>query len=75
MSLEEFVERFLKDPATDNNAKNDVRSLMTSHLVTGMKLQQQGLLHEAIEEFAKENNRPILSSIDKEISQTSYWHI
>ena len=48
---------------------------MASHLATGMKLQQQGLLHQAIEEFAKENNRPIQSDIDKEIAQNSYVHI
>ena len=75
MSLEEFVQRYLHNPKIDEIAKKDVRALMTSHLATGMKLQQQGLLREAIEEFAKENNRPIHSDIDKEISQTSYWHI
>ena len=32
-------------------------------------------MNEAIEEFAKENNRTIDSDVDKEIVQKSYWHI
>lgn len=75
MSLNDVVQNFLNDPNNDEKAKGNIRSLMTSHLATGMKFQQQGLLREAIEEFAKENNRPIHSDIDKEISQSSYWHI
>lgn len=75
MSLEEVVQNFLNDPKNDDEARNNIRSLMTSHLATGMKFQQQGLLREAIEEFTKENNRPIYSDADKEISQSSYWHI
>jgi tetratricopeptide (TPR) repeat protein len=75
MSLEDVVKRFLNDPSIDEIAKNDIRALTTSHLATGMKLQQQGLILEAIQEFAKENNRPIHSDIDKEIIQNSYWHI
>jgi len=75
MSLEEYVQKFLNNPKNDEESKKNIRSLMISHLATGMKLQGQGLLHEAIEEFAKENNRLIHSDIDKEISQSSYWHI
>jgi tetratricopeptide (TPR) repeat protein len=75
MSLNDVVQNFLNDPNNDEEAKNNIRSLMTSHLATGMKLQGQGLLREAIEEFAKENNRPIHSAIDKEIAQKSYVHI
>jgi len=75
MSLEEYIQKFLNDPDVDDVAKNNIRALTTSHLATGMKLQQQGLLYEAIEEFAKENNRPIRSDIDKEITQKSYVHI
>jgi tetratricopeptide (TPR) repeat protein len=75
MSLDDIVKEYLDDPNNDETAKDSIRSLMTSHLVTGVKLQQQGLLREAIEEFAKENNRPIHSSVDKEIVQKSYVHI
>ena len=75
MSLNDVVQNFLNDPNNDDEAKNGIRSLITSHLATGMKLQQQGLLREAIEEFTKENNRPINSAIDKEITQKSYVHI
>ncbi len=75
MSIEESAQRFLDEPENDESAKADVRSLLTSHLITGMKLQEKGLLHEAIEEFTKENNRPIHANIDKEIVQKSYWHI
>lgn len=75
MSLDDAVQHFLDDPNNDETAKENIQSLMTSRLVTGMKLQKQGLLREAIEEFAKENNRPINSSIDAEIVQNSYWHI
>ena len=75
MSLDDFVKRFLDNPNNEPAAKDDIRSLMASHLVTGMELQKQGLLREAIDEFAKENSRPIKSSIDAEIAQNSYWHI
>ncbi len=75
MSLDDFVQRFLDDPNNDEAAKNRTRSLIASHLVTGMKLQKQGLLREAIQEYAKENGRPINSDIDKEIVQESYVQI
>jgi len=75
MSLDDYVQKYLNNPNIDDAAKNDIQSLMASHLVTGMRLQEQGLLREAIEEFTKENNRPIKSDIDKEITQKSYWHI
>jgi tetratricopeptide (TPR) repeat protein len=75
MSLDEFVRKTLDDPNEDDEGKDSIRALMTSHLVTGMKLQRQGLLREAIEEFTKENNRPIQTSVDKEIAQKSYVHI
>jgi tetratricopeptide (TPR) repeat protein len=76
MSLDDVVQHYLDDPNNnDGIGKDSIRSLMTSHLATGMKLQQQGLLREAIEEFAKENNRPIHADIDKEIAEKSYVHM
>ncbi len=75
MSIEDSAKRFLDEPENDESAKTDVRSLLRSHLITGMRLQEKGLLHEAIEEFTKENNRPIHADIDKEIVQKSYWRI
>jgi tetratricopeptide (TPR) repeat protein len=75
MSLDDMVQHFLDDPDNEEVAKDNIRSLMGSHIVTGMKLQKQGLLREAISEFAQENNRPIRSDIDKEIVQNSFWHI
>jgi tetratricopeptide (TPR) repeat protein len=75
MSIEDSANRFLDGPENDKSAKDDIRSLLTSHLITGMSLQEKGLLNEAIEEFTKENNRPIHADIDKEILQKSYWHI
>lgn len=76
MSLDDVVQHYLDDPNNnDDPGKDSIRALMTSHLATGMKLQQRELLREAIEEFAKENNRPMRSDIDKEIVQNSYWHI
>jgi tetratricopeptide (TPR) repeat protein len=73
--LEDVLRRFFDDPNTSESDKDNIRALMSSHLVNGVKLQQQGLLQKAIEEFSKENNRPIRSDIDKEIVQTSYFHI
>lgn len=75
MSLNDSVKKFLEDPENDGIAKDNIRSLMASHLITGMELQRQGLLREAIQEFTRENNRPINSDIDAEIAQKSYWHI
>lgn len=75
MSLDDSVRRFLEDPDNDENAKNHIRALAESHLTTGMKLQQRGLLREAIAEFRKENDRPINTDVDKEIAQMSYVHI
>jgi tetratricopeptide (TPR) repeat protein len=75
MPINDVVQNFLTNPDASDDAKNNIRSLMASHIITGMKFQRQGLLRQAIEEFAKENNRPINSDIDKEISQNSYWHI
>lgn len=75
MALDDFVNNFLDDPNNDDVAKDNIRKLMSSHLITGMELQRQGLLQEAIEEFSKENERPVISDIDKEIVQKSYVHI
>jgi tetratricopeptide (TPR) repeat protein len=75
MSIEDSAHRFLDGPENDKSAKEDIRSLLSSHLISGIRLQEKGLLHEAIEEFTKENNRPIHADIDKEIVQKSYWHI
>ncbi|HET6594771.1 MAG TPA: tetratricopeptide repeat protein [Anaerolineales bacterium] len=75
MSLDDFVKKFLDNPNNEAEAKDDIRSLMASHLRKGIELQGQGFLHEAIDEFAKENSRPIKSNIDAEIAQNSYWHL
>ena len=75
MPLDRFTQNFLDDPNNDEVAKDNIRKLMSSHLITGMKLQMEGSLHEAIEEFSKENERPVISDIDKEIVQKSYVHI
>lgn len=75
MSLDDFVQNFLDDPNQDELAKDNIRELMSSHLITGMNFQTQGLLHEAIKEFSKENDRPVISDIDKEIVQKSYVHM
>lgn len=75
MSLDDYIRNFLENPDEEDAAKERVRSLMASHLVTGVKLQRQGLLREAIREFAEEIDRPIYTDTDKEIVQTSYWHI
>ena len=73
-SLEDYVNRMLA-ASDDDVAKSNIQSLMVSHLISGMKLQQQGLLQEAVEEYAKENDRIIKMEIDAEIVQKSYWHI
>ena len=75
MPIDDVVEDFLANPDNSDDAKNSIRSLMSSHLITVMKFQRKGLMNEAIEEFAKENNRTIDSDVDKEIVQKSYWHI
>jgi hypothetical protein len=59
MPLNDVVQNFLTNPDASDDAKNNIRSLMASHIITGMKFQRQGLLRQAIKEFAKENNRPI----------------
>ncbi len=74
MSLEDYVNRMLA-ASDDEDAKANIRALMDSHLISGVKLQQQGLLQEAIAEYAEENNRIINTEIDAEIVQKSYWHI
>lgn len=74
MSLEDFVNRKLNEPG-DESDKEDIRALMASHLRTGVKLQQEGKLREALEEFQKEHNRPIKSDIDANIMQTSYVQV
>jgi tetratricopeptide (TPR) repeat protein len=72
-SLNTFVQNHSSDlPA---QAVNDVHELMTSHLVSGKKLEMQGLLSEAIVEYSKEHNREIKSSLDAEIVQNSYLHV
>jgi tetratricopeptide (TPR) repeat protein len=72
-SLNDFIGKHSSDlPA---QAMNDTHELMASHLVSGKKLQMQGLLSEAIVEFSKEHHREIKSSLDAEIAQTSYWHV
>lgn len=75
MSLEEYVRKFLESPDAHEGDKENIQALMTSRLTTGMELQKQGRLHEAIAEFTKENTRPINSDIDAEIVQKSYWHL
>jgi tetratricopeptide (TPR) repeat protein len=75
MSLDDYVKKFLDNPDIEDSDKDNIRSLVSSHLITGMRLQEKGLLREAIEEFAKENNRSIKSDIDKEIAQKSYVQI
>lgn len=75
MSMEEHLRKLLDDPNVDDFGKDDIRTLLDSHLQTGMNLQRQGLLREAIGEFAKEHTRSIKSDIDAEIVQTSYWHV
>jgi tetratricopeptide (TPR) repeat protein len=74
-ALEEFVRRHFDTPDTPQSVKDDVHALMGSHVTKGVRLQTQGLLREAIAESAKEHERPIKSSIDAEIVQTSYWHV
>ncbi len=72
-SLKDFVRRHANNlPAS---VMNDANELMASHLTTGMQLQMQGLLSEAIVEYSKEHNRELKSSLDAEIVQTSYWHV
>jgi tetratricopeptide (TPR) repeat protein len=72
MPLKDLLKKTLSDPEIDAEAKEAVQALTTSHLATGTHLKRQGLLHEAIEEYAKENKRPIHSNVDKEIAQSSY---
>ncbi len=72
MPLEEFVQAFLDDPENTEQEKDSVRALMSSHRLEGAKLRSQGRLREAIQEYAKDNDRPIRSSVDKEIVQGSY---
>jgi tetratricopeptide (TPR) repeat protein len=74
MSLEDYVNRALA-ASDDEFGKADIQALIASHLISGMRLQQQGLLEEAIAEYANENNRIIKTEIDAEIVQKSYWHI
>jgi tetratricopeptide (TPR) repeat protein len=75
MPVDDVVRDFLADPDNSDDAKSNIRFLMSSHLITGMKFQRQGLMRKAKKEFAKENNRTINSDIDKEIVQKSYVHI
>ncbi len=74
MPLEEFVQAFLDDPENSEEDKDHVRAWITSHLIEAAKLRTEGRLLEAIQEYAKEIDRPIHSSVDKEIVQAChYW--
>lgn len=75
MPLDDLLQEFFDDPNNPESEKDNIRALMSSHLINGVKLRQQGLFQKAIEEFSLENNRPINSDIDKEIVETSYFHI
>ncbi len=75
LPVEDFVDKFLRDPRANLEEKEEMQTRMASHLNEGMRYQQQGLYREAIKEFEKENTRPITSNIDKEIVEGSYWHI
>jgi len=74
MPPQDFVQDFLADPTNSDKSKDNVRALMASHLLTGGKLLQQGLLQEAIAEYSQEYDRPIESDVDAEIVQTSYCY-
>ena len=72
-SLNAFVQNHSSDLPIQ--VVNDVHELMASHLVSGKKSEMQGFLSEAIDEYSKEHNREIKSSLDAEIVQNSYLHV
>jgi len=73
MSLEDSDRQFLGDIQIPDSQNDGIQALMTPHLAKGRELQKRGLLREAIEEYAKEHERPIRSHIDADIVQGSYW--
>src|SRR5260221_12049871 len=74
MSLDEFARRFLDSPDASEGDKKNIQALLSSHLGTGRRRENEGALQEALVEYAKEHARTIQSDIDAEIVQTSYWH-
>ena len=73
MSFEDSLRRAIDQSDLYEGDKNDLRELMASHLTAGQKLVTMGMLREAIAEYEKEHTRPIKSSVDAEIVQTSYF--
>ena len=72
-SLNELMQKFLQDPGISQGIKDGVNELFTSHLASGQKYEQMGMLEEAIGEYAKEYDRPIKTKIDAEIVEGCFW--
>ncbi len=75
MSLNDLVHEFLENPDIPDYEKDDLRDLWASHLIPATELEKQGRLKEAIQEYAKEHDRPIHSDSDAYIVQSSYWFV
>lgn len=75
MSLDDFARRKLNSPDMYEGDKKNIQALLSSHLAAGRKHEDDGALHKAIEEYAREHSRPVQSDIDAEIVQKSYWHV
>jgi tetratricopeptide (TPR) repeat protein len=75
MSLKDLVHEFLNDPEISDDQKDGIRDLWESHLIPGKELEKQGHLREAIQEYAKEHERPIRNHSDAYIVQSSYWFV
>jgi tetratricopeptide (TPR) repeat protein len=73
--LEDYLKRKVKELGIPKSTKDDLQAMMTSHLRRGEVLRFRGLLHEALEEFEKEKDRPINAPIDAEIVESAFWQM
>ncbi len=73
--LKNLFKKIMQDPTTSQGTKDDLQTMWDSHLRRGEKLQFQGLLREAIQEYEKEMERPIKSAIDAEIVESAFWQM
>jgi tetratricopeptide (TPR) repeat protein len=68
-------ERYLQDPRLPQGAKDDFQERLSSSITQGQRYEALGYLELALNEYQKENDRPIRSAIDAEIRQQSFCHV
>lgn len=57
----------------NSDNKDGMATFLSSHIDAGLTFQKKKRYREAIEEFEKEHSRPIKSTYDADVVQSSYW--